>query len=40
MFDKDTADDVILLAGMLAGKYLDVQTDASTAVAGLTADGE
>lgn len=38
--DSDMADDVITLAGMLDGPLLDVKTDAATAVAGLTADGE
>lgn len=38
--DVDMMDDVILLAGMLRGNFLDVQADAATAVAGLTADRE
>lgn len=33
-------EDLIQLTNMMRGKYLDVQTDAATAVAGLTADGE
>lgn len=39
-FDVDMMDDVGLLANMLRGNFLDVQADAATAVAGLTADRE
>ncbi|CAN0265472.1 unnamed protein product, partial [Ectocarpus fasciculatus] len=38
--DSDMIDDVVLLADMLSGSYLDVQADAAAAVAGLTTDGE
>ena len=38
--DVDMMDDVTLLASMLRGNFLDVQADAATAVAGLTADRE
>lgn len=38
--DVDMMDDVTLLANMLRGSFLDVQADAATAVAGLTADRE
>lgn len=38
--DLDMIDDVVLLANMLRGNFLDVQADAATAVAGLTADRE
>ncbi|CAN0523556.1 unnamed protein product, partial [Ectocarpus sp. 8 AP-2014] len=38
--DSDMMDDVVLLADMLSGSYLDVQADAAAAVAGLTTDGE
>lgn len=38
--DVDMMDDVALLANMLRGNFLDVQADAATAVAGLTADCE
>ncbi|CAM9223852.1 unnamed protein product [Ectocarpus sp. 6 AP-2014] len=38
--DSDMMDDVMLLAGMLSGSYLDVQADAAAAVAGLTTDGK
>ncbi|CAM9823455.1 unnamed protein product [Ectocarpus sp. 4 AP-2014] len=38
--DSDMMDDVVLLAGMLSGSYLDVQADAAAAVAGLTTDGK
>ncbi|CAB1117573.1 unnamed protein product [Ectocarpus sp. CCAP 1310/34] len=36
--DSDMMDDVVLLADMLSGSYLDVQADAAAAVAGLTTD--
>ncbi|CAM9823329.1 unnamed protein product [Pylaiella littoralis] len=36
--DVDMMDDVTLLANMLRGRFLDVQADAATAVAGLTTD--
>lgn len=38
--DPDSVEDIITLANMLRGKYLDVQADAAMAVAGLTSDGE
>lgn len=38
--DSDMIDDVITMADMLDGQFLDVKTDAATAIAGLTADGE
>lgn len=38
--DSDMINDLLLLADMLSGKYLDVQADAAAAVAGLTTDGE
>ncbi|CAM9899988.1 unnamed protein product [Ectocarpus sp. 8 AP-2014] len=38
--DSDMMDDVVLLADMLSGSYLDVQADAAAAVAGLTTDGK
>lgn len=38
--DEDMIEDVVKLAEALQSKYLDVQADAATAVAGLTSDGE
>eukprot|EP00903_Cladosiphon_okamuranus_P010210 g9669.t1 len=38
--DEEMLEDVILLATMLRGNFVDVQADAATALAGLTADPE
>ena len=38
--DVEKMDDVVYLANMLRGNFLDVQADAATAVAGLTSDRE
>jgi len=38
--DDDMMDDVVMLANMQRGEYLDVQANAATAVAGLTTDRE
>lgn len=38
--DDDMIEDVIKLAEAHQSKYIDVQADAATAVAGLTCDGE
>ena len=38
--DEDMMEDVLKLVEALETDFLDVQTDAATAIAGLTSDGE